>query len=539
MSNPETPKLGGKEAYYALLLVSLVQALSLFDRQILAILMPRIKADLNIGDAEMGLLYGTVFALFYALFSLPLGRLADGWIRTKLLGISIVGWSFMTALGGMANGFGVLALSRLGVGIGEASAQPAGMSLLADMFPKKKRGTITAVMAAAIALGLGSALVFGGAVADVWDNAFAQGDAPLGIRGWQAAFLMASIPGFILGYFLWKMKEPRRGLSDGIDHHEDPHPFRESWLTLSSILPGLVWTTLLRLKARRRDWVINIAGLAVIVVSAWALMAWTNGLRPVNSVALSIGGRDFTGNDLQWFVTAFGVYVIMSWMQCLKLRDQPTFDLVVKTPSMILVIVIVCLQMVINYGGMAWTATYLIKHFGQTPTEVGAMFGPMISLIGIVGPLIAGPVSDWVNGHIPGGRLYVTLGSLILSPPLGILCFTADSVGMFYFYYACFGLALTMWLPPIYACLMDLVLPRMRGTVMSYYILTMTITGMGLGPYLVGLMSDINGGDLAPAILSLFWVSPLLVVLTYILIKRLPKDEASLLNRARAAGEKV
>ena len=60
----------------------IVQAMSLLDRQVLAILVPRISADLSVGDAEMGLLYGTVFALFYAVFSLPLGRLADGWVRT-------------------------------------------------------------------------------------------------------------------------------------------------------------------------------------------------------------------------------------------------------------------------------------------------------------------------------------------------------------------------------------------------------------------------------------------------------------------------
>ncbi|OYX96536.1 MAG: hypothetical protein B7Y74_01000, partial [Novosphingobium sp. 35-62-5] len=58
-------------AWYALILVALTNAMSLLDRQILAILAPAIKKDLNIGDAEMGLLYGTVFALFYALFSLP------------------------------------------------------------------------------------------------------------------------------------------------------------------------------------------------------------------------------------------------------------------------------------------------------------------------------------------------------------------------------------------------------------------------------------------------------------------------------------
>ena len=74
------PQLGGRAAWTALILVVLVQALSLLDRQVLAILVPRIRADLGVGDAEMGLLYGTVFALFYAIFSLPLGRLADGWI---------------------------------------------------------------------------------------------------------------------------------------------------------------------------------------------------------------------------------------------------------------------------------------------------------------------------------------------------------------------------------------------------------------------------------------------------------------------------
>ncbi|MEO8113339.1 MAG: MFS transporter, partial [Phenylobacterium sp.] len=120
MSAVEPARLGGRAAWTALILITLAQAMSLVDRQILAILAPRIKVDLGISDADLGLLYGTVFALFYALFSLPLGRLADGWIRTRLLAISIAGWSAMTLLAGGANSFAMLAISRLGVGIGEA-----------------------------------------------------------------------------------------------------------------------------------------------------------------------------------------------------------------------------------------------------------------------------------------------------------------------------------------------------------------------------------------------------------------------------------
>jgi hypothetical protein len=45
-----------REAWYALTLIALTNAMSLLDRNILAILAPRIKKDLAIGDAEMGLL---------------------------------------------------------------------------------------------------------------------------------------------------------------------------------------------------------------------------------------------------------------------------------------------------------------------------------------------------------------------------------------------------------------------------------------------------------------------------------------------------
>ena len=163
-----------------LALIGCTQLLSLLDRNILAILNPRIKHDLAIGDAEMGLLYGTVFAFFYALFSLPIGRLADGWIRTRLLAISILVWSASTGLAAFAGGFALLAISRLGVGIGEAAAQPAGTSLVYDHFPKARRGLAMAVMAAALATGLGLSSVLGGVAAGWWDNHYQGSSAPFG-----------------------------------------------------------------------------------------------------------------------------------------------------------------------------------------------------------------------------------------------------------------------------------------------------------------------------------------------------------------------
>src|SRR5256886_5694196 len=116
----------------------------------------------------MVLLYGTVFALFYALFSLPLGRLADGWVRTRLLAITLAFWSLATALAAAAQGFALLALSRLGVGIGEGAAQPAGVSLGFDQYAKPRRGFATGVIAAAIALGLRGSFLPRGGAAGLW-----------------------------------------------------------------------------------------------------------------------------------------------------------------------------------------------------------------------------------------------------------------------------------------------------------------------------------------------------------------------------------
>lgn len=530
--------VGGRAAWWALALVVATQAMSMVDRQILAILLPRIKADLKVGDAEMGLLYGTVFALFYALFSLPLGRLADTWLRNRLLSLSILGWSAMTALGGMASSFGVLAVSRLGVGIGEASVQPAGMSLLSDYFPRHRRGLVSAAFGAAIALGLGGALWLGGATADWWDSLYAPGAAPLGLKGWQAAFMVAALPGLLLAIPLWLMPEPERGAADGLPPPAaHPHPFRTSLETLAGILPVGNWLYFARMRAPGRTWAVNLAALAAIVIGMVLLTGWTDSLRKVAPPPLRLGGLMVTGNALQWIVTGFGLYTVVNWLQGLRLRDAPAHALIARSPALVLLFLLAALQSVVNYGVMGWTAAFLIKEYGSSPADVGFRFGALSGGIGIIGPLIAGPVADRFARIRAGGRFLVTLFALGVSPFLAFWTYGAPAIGDFYFRFIFYSLVLTMWLPAVYAGFMDLVLPRMRGAVMSFYLLTMTITGLGLGPYAVGLISDVNGGDLGSAILSVYWLGVPIVLVIVALLVLVPRDEAMMTERARAAGE--
>ena len=523
-------------AGYALGLVALTNTMSLLDRNILAILNPRIKHDIGIGDAEMGLLYGTVFALFYALFSLPIGRLADGWVRTRLLGITLAFWSMATALAAAAHGFALLAVSRLGVGIGEGSAQPAGISLVMDHYAKPRRGFAMAVIAAAIALGLGGSSVLGGVAADWWDRLHAGGAAPLGLKGWQFAFLVAAAPGLILAMLLWRMPEPQRGRLDGIESPPDPHPFRASLALLGAVTPGPNWLALAARRASARYWGVSLLATLLVIAAAMVLTRITSALSP--RPPLHLGSLAVSPHVLQWSVVGFGALVVVNLLQRLSLADRPAFEVIRRSPTLLLCLGIAALQMMINYGTMGFTPAFLMKHYGLSPAATGLQFGVLAGALGIVGPMIAGPLSDHINVRFPGaGRACVTLVSLGVSPLIAIWVYHAPDPASFYLRFVLYSLVLTAWYPPLYAIMFEQVLPRMRGITASLYIIVYTLFGIGIGPFLVGMIADANGGDLATAILAINWVAPAIVVMLIALALRVRRDEAGLIERARRGGE--
>jgi len=533
-----TAPRASRAALYALILVALANALSLLDRNILAILAPRIKRDLAIGDSEMGLLYGTVFALFYALFSLPLGRLADGWVRTRLLAIAVTFWSIATGLAAASQGFAMLALSRLGVGVGEGAVSPAGTSLVFDYFAKPRRGFAMAVIAAAIALGLGASSVLGGIAADWWDKLYPPGAAPYGLRGWQFAFLVAALPGFVLAVLLARMSEPPRGRLDGIESPPDTQPIRASLRVLGSVTPVLNWIALARRRASVADWGANAVALVLIasVATLVARAAAEFSPRP----PLHFGSLALSPHTLQWAVIGFGTFVVFNLLQSMRLTDRAAFVVITESPSAMLCMAVGSLQMMINYGVMGFTPSFLMKHYGLSPAATGLQFGLLSAAIGIIGPLIAGPLSDRINARFPGGgRVGVTLFALGVSPLIALWVYRADDAATFFARFVPYSLVLTAWYPPLYAIMFEQVLPRMRGITSSTYVIVSTIFGLGIGPYVVGMLSDANGGNLAAAILEINWVAPVIVAMLVVLASRVQRDEAGLVARARRAGEAV
>lgn len=198
-------------AWYVVGVLTLLYVFSFIDRYILALLVGPIRRDLAISDTQMSLLMGFSFAIFYSVFGLPLGRLADSRSRRTIIAVGCFIWSLTTAACGLARNYWQLLTLRMMVGVGEATLSPAAYSLITDYFPKEKLATAMSVYSMAIHIGTGVAFIFGGVVI-----AFVSSDAAANlpligtIRPWQSVFIIVGLPGILLALLMFTVKEPAR-----------------------------------------------------------------------------------------------------------------------------------------------------------------------------------------------------------------------------------------------------------------------------------------------------------------------------------------
>jgi predicted MFS family arabinose efflux permease len=185
---------------YALGLLVAIYTVNFLDRQIITTIGESIKNDLHLTDTQMGALGGIFFAAVYTILGIPIARVADKANRPWVMTISLALWSGFTVLSGFARNYGVLAVARAGVGVGEAGCSPTAHSLLADYFPPQKRATALAIYSMGISIGTLLGMAIGGIVAEHY--------------GWRTAFLVAGAPGLAFAVLaVFTLREPRNQLS--------------------------------------------------------------------------------------------------------------------------------------------------------------------------------------------------------------------------------------------------------------------------------------------------------------------------------------
>ena len=185
--------------WFVLFVLFGINTMNFYDRQILGAVMEPVRKGWGLSDLEMGWL-STAFTLFYAVVGVPFGRLADHWKRTRILSIGVTVWSLLTVASGLAWNYWSLFVTRLGVGIGEATCAPAANSVIGDLFPANQRGRALSIFMLGLPIGLFLSYWLSGWIA----HAF----------GWRAAFYFPCLPGLLLAVLSLRIAEPERGAAD-------------------------------------------------------------------------------------------------------------------------------------------------------------------------------------------------------------------------------------------------------------------------------------------------------------------------------------
>jgi len=231
--------------WYVLLAMCMVYTLSIADRYVISTVLEPIRLELHLTDSGVAFLTGVSLALFYVSFGIPLSLLADRVNRRNLIAVSLVAWSGMTMLCGLAANYWQLITARVGVGIGEAGGTPAASSIISDYFPCARRPMALTVFSLGAPIGAWVGADLAGRIADAY--------------GWRAVFLALGVPGIVFGAMVYlTVREPRRGCLDAVG---------------SGRKPALLET--LRFLLSQRSACHLMWASALTALWGWGLMWWT------------------------------------------------------------------------------------------------------------------------------------------------------------------------------------------------------------------------------------------------------------------------
>ena len=369
-------------ARLALGLLFIVSLFNYLDRWMLSILVPAIKADLELSDTQIGFITGIAFSLFYATMGIPIARLADRHSRRVVVSAAMALWSAMTAVCGLAQNFVQLAIARVMVGVGEAGATPPSHSLIADYYPRERRALAISIYGMGAPFGVFLGFLLGGWLTEAY--------------GWRVALLAFGIPGLVLaGVVFAFLKEPRRGAADRLAVPPQTPPLS---ITLKTLFA-------------RPTYLNNCLASGFYTIVYLGLLNWmpaffqrTHDL-PIGTIgtwlAFIIGGSQLLGVlsggwladrlsavDLRWLMRLCAITVLIA---------IPFYPLVVfsASPELAFIMLFVPFMMGIMQAGPQHATTQGVSPVAMRATA-SATYLLIVNLMGGLGPQLVGILSDWL-----------------------------------------------------------------------------------------------------------------------------------------------
>lgn len=326
-------------AWTAVGVLLVLYALALIDRQIISLIVSPLRAEMGIGDFQIGLLQGFAFALLYSLFGLPVGMAVDRFSRRRVIFWGVLVWALAAAACGLAQNFGQLLAARLFVGAGEAALAPAAYSILSDLFPRKRLTFALGVYSTGASIGAALSFAIGGLVIH-WAGAGVMLPILGEVSAWRYAFLVTGIPGLALAFLVFLIPEPvrrTRGRSpDDKSSSGELHRFlRARWKFLACHFIGfgcimamayakLAWMA--PLLERRFHWSIADIGLTLAAIN---FLNGTIGMPVTGWVVDRMVGRGTVDAHFRFYVYGALVATVLSIASVLMPDPVTMFPLLV------------------------------------------------------------------------------------------------------------------------------------------------------------------------------------------------------------------
>ena len=393
-----------RQRWTYLAILFLVSTSNYADRNVISVLLEPIKAEFQVSDTALGLLTGLSFAVFYATLGIPVARWADRGNRKFIMTLALTIWSCMTALCGLAQTFWQLALTRVGVGAGEAGAIPPAQSLIADYFDPSRRARALAIFMASATAGYLLGFVLGAHIAAVY--------------GWRMAFVILGLPGLLLAVVVhFVLREPRT-LPE----------FKPSVAAAESL------TETFRALMGKRSFLHLVAGMVVYFMIAYGALVFFpsymvrvlhvplesvgglyGGVAAVTTVVGTLGGGWITDRlvrrNVAWLAWLPAVGLLFAWPAYELLLVVPTFG------ALLAISVVAGLALNLAIPAM-FAALHAICGSARRAMAVAVVFF-FANLIGLgLGPVLAGVLSDFFSTRFgPVGLRYSLMLVMTLLVP--------------------------------------------------------------------------------------------------------------------------
>jgi MFS transporter, ACS family, D-galactonate transporter len=265
-----------------------------FDRINMSVALKPLSEEFHLTPGQLGILL-SAFAWSYAILQIPAGTLLDKIGVKWMARIGTIIWSAACFLTAIASGQGLVILSRILLGIGEAPYFPAATKAIGYWFPRNERGTAIALFDAQSKLSnaIGTPIIAW--VVSEW--------------GWRTGFYATAILSLIYAVAFWISYR---------DPHEDKRLSKEEYTYIveggSQKIgepPGNVWENLRYLLTKRKVWGALI-GFAAYGYSWFLFLTWLPGYL-VTEMHMSILKSGWY-SSIPWIVGTISELVIGGWL---------------------------------------------------------------------------------------------------------------------------------------------------------------------------------------------------------------------------------